>query len=160
MHFRLSPSNADRLLRLACALLVLAGSLGAQSPDPLVVGARVSITPTDDRCRSRWRPCTPESWSGGTLTRVTADTLVLQFGASHTIAIARNQRQRIFVSQGRSRTKSAVLNALSYGVITYMIADLTDASRRSTLRLTAAMAGGGVALGVLQPIERWRRVRE
>jgi hypothetical protein len=148
------------LLLVACASVIHCGALLAQDVAALRVGARVRVSSIDSTCTRRWRPCDSRALVGGTLVRVTPDTLVLQDGPETTLAVARHAGQRVFVSQGRSRLRSAIRSGLLQGLVSFAIADVTDASQRSTVRVASAFAAGGFALGALLPMERWRRARE
>lgn len=159
MHHIALKSSMIALRRLVGVSVMVAAHAGGQTLDPVRVGARVSIGVTDSACKHRFRSCQQSAVVGGTLTRVTADTLVLQFGPSATLAVPRVRGQQLFVSQGRSRIRSALSAALLTGLVTYTIANLTHAAERSTVRWAAAMAGGGLVFGALLPAERWQRVR-
>jgi hypothetical protein len=144
---------------LFVALCLLPGTRAlAQKLEPLRVGARVSIAAFDSACTRRFRGCASDAFVEGTLVRVTPDTLVVRHGASGVVNVPRTPTQRIVVSMGRSRWRSALYGATLNGLITYAIADLTDASQRSTVRWAGEMAAGGLLAGALFPAERWHRV--
>lgn len=139
---------------------MFADALGGQEPSQLRVGARASVSVLDSTCTRRWSPCHSVATVTGTVTRVTPDTLALHVGPAATLALARSGHQRICVSHGRSRLRAAFRNAVVDGLLPYVIADLTDASQRSTVRLASGLAAGGFALGAMLPAERWRRVTQ
>ena len=150
-------TSTSRCLRWSIGVsLVACASLSAQATDDLRAGARVYVR--EGVCTRRFRACRDSASMEGRLIRVTPDTLVLQFGPTATVSLPRTRGQRIFVSRGRSRVRTAVESALLAGYLTYAISDLTDATSRSTVRWASTMAGGGLVLGALQPTERWRRV--
>lgn len=146
------------------ASLASATILTAQSTGELQIGARMIVTQRDGSCESRWHPCrffprAPGSLVIGTLERVAGDTLVIRHGTAGMLVLGKEPGQAIYISRGRSRIRSALRVALSNGLLTYAIADLTDATSRSTVRWSGGMAASGFVLGALLPSERWRRVR-
>ena len=149
-------STARRLCWSIGVSVVACVSLSAQATNDLRVGVRVYVGVGE--CTRRFRACDDSASIEGVLTRVTPDTLVLQFGPTGTVSLPRMRGQRIFVSRGRSRVRTALTSALLAGYLTYAMSDLTDATSRSTVRWASTMAGGGLVLGALQPRERWRRV--
>jgi hypothetical protein len=141
-----------------CACLGWSAIGHAQALDPLRVGARVSVIMRDSSCRSLWRRCNVGAGLGGTLVRVTSDTLFVQYGPSAALSVPRVPGQHIYVSAGVSRVRSALRGAAVFGVVSGLVVAQTDASRRSMVQTAAGVAIGGLAAGALLPTERWKRV--
>ena len=156
MHFS-SHRWTRAVLRMVIPLFAAASVLSGQAPVSLAEGSRILVLAGDQACTSRWRPCRINASASGTLLRTTADTLLLQLSPTASMAVLRQPGQRILVSQGRPRLRSALQSALMNGVLTYMIADLTDASRRSTIGWSLGMGASGFVVGALLPREHWRR---
>lgn len=138
-------------------VLSIASVLSGQAPASLAEGSRILVLAGDKPCTNRWRPCRVTGSASGTLVRTTADTLLLRLSPTASLAVLRQPDQRIFVSQGKPRLRSALQSALFNGVLTYMIVDLTDASRRSKLGWALGMGASGFTVGALLPREHWRR---
>ena len=145
------------VFRVVAPVLAAASVVSGQAAAPIAEGARILVLAGDKPCTSRWRPCRVTASASGTLVRVTADTFSLQLSPSASMNVLRQPNQRIFVSQGKPRLRSALEGALYNGVLTYMIADLTNASRRSTIGWSLGMSAGGFMAGAVLPREHWRR---
>jgi hypothetical protein len=141
-----------------CVSLVWPGISHAQALDPLRVGARISVIVRDASCRGLWRRCDSGAGLGGTLVRVTPDSLVVQYGPSATVSVPRIPGQHIYVSAGASRVRSALRGAVMFGLASGLLVARTDASRRSMVQTTAGIAVSGLAAGAFLPTERWQRV--
>ena len=141
-----------------CACLGWSGISHAQALDPLRVGARVSVIVRDSTCRSLWRACNAPAGLGGTLVRVTSDTLFVQHGPSAALAVPRVPGQHIYVSVGASRLRSALRGAAVFGLVSGLALSQTDASRRSMVQATVSVAVAGLVAGALSPSQRWKRV--
>ncbi len=156
----------SRFARISLRLLAfpLSACLGwsgishAQALDPLRVGARISVVVRDSTCRSLWRVCNAAAGLGGTLARVTSDTLFVQHGPSAVLAVPRVPGQHIYVSVGPSRVRSALRGAVAFGLVSGLVLSQTDASRRSMVQATASVAVAGLVAGALSPSQRWKRV--
>ena len=165
-HFLSRNQLVSRFVRIVrrvfvlpvCASLALPSIGHAQALDPLRVGARVSVIMRDSSCRSLWRRCDSGAGLGGTLVRVTPDTLFVQYGPSAALSVPRVPGQHIYVSAGTSRVHSALRGALVFGLVSGLVVAHTDASRRSMVQTTAGIAVGGLAAGAFLPTERWKRV--
>lgn len=142
-------------------MLLTASTLHAQELSPLRVGVRANVSSTDSTCTRRFlRPCRVTGAVLGVVTGVTPDTLTLQVSPGVTLAVPRNASQRIYVSRGKSRWRTAVRNAAGQALLAYIFTDLSDASQRSRVRVTAAFGVGGLAMGALFPAHYWQRVRQ
>ena len=150
-----------RILALSLsASLLWCRSGNAQAITPVRIGARISVSVPDSTCGRPWRRCASGAGLGGTLVRMTPDTLIVQFGPLLTLPIPRTPDQHVFVSTGVSRLRSALRSAVMAGLATGVIVSQTNASRRSMVQTTAGIMLGGLALGALLPTERWQRVEK
>ena len=161
------------LLRLtiatALAFSAFAPTEAQAAPTPVAVGARVRLTLPEPGPR-RFGVIRPERSLVGELVGATADTLTVRpHPLLPPIDVPRSAVQRLHVSRGASRWRSAVSGAVGGALIGMLWGhalygwDLRSAAfdTQAHARSRGAIAGA-IGLGLVQavfPQERWRRVR-
>lgn len=154
----------------AVLALIHAGELAAQSTSglPVALGSRVRVSVPDS---ARQEAFTPRiQMIRGEVVGVTTDTLSLEVaGVGSVLAVPRSSIRRLDVSRGvPGRPASAAAGALGgallgafYGFASRQLGveEWEGNSVGQSLALGAAIgAAGGLIVGALSPIERWRRV--
>lgn len=161
------------MIRRACvlaALLVSPAAAAAQFPAGVAAGARVQVWLPEDR-RQESGPGHRLILRGG-VEAVTPDSVRLSIpGTSGTVAVPRNAIRRMYVSRGEpSRVGSAfergIGGAIAGALLWAMFNDPKGSEPpnfSSDWRAAGAGAGAGgafgIAIGLIWPHERWRRVR-
>ena len=159
------------LLLLAVPVTNAAAQAPAPPPStwPVAVGDRVRIgLPPGGNDEHRPFLFAPSRENlDGRVVRQTSDSLyVRQHPDLMPVAVSQASARTLYVTRGRSRTRSAMRNAIFgaiAGVTLAYVAQRGPSSEQSRVDFYAPPAAGGAALGivhgVLSPTEFWRRVR-
>ncbi len=160
-----------RSLTIFGALVLFAvGTAEAQvTSAPVAVGARVRLTLPEPEAR-RFGVIRPERSLVGELVGATADTLTVRpHPLLPAIDVPRSAVQRLHVSRGTSRWRSAVSGAaggalvgMLWGHVLYGWDLRSPAFDTQAHARSRGAIAGAISLAVLQaifPQERWRRVR-
>ncbi|HZF66512.1 MAG TPA: hypothetical protein VEZ47_00540 [Gemmatirosa sp.] len=149
-------------LLASSALLMSAPRLArGQGTAPLPAGARVRLQLADSL---RPGPFAPRAQRViGTVVRDAGGVIALEVGARDTLRLARASVERIAVSRGASRTRSALqqaaFGAFSLAAVGAFTRSGDDRSEHVAARRAALGAGIGVIVGTVSPYERWRTIR-
>ena len=138
---------------LVGVILCLSATCGAQSSDPVAVGARVRVILRDSL--RQWTFAPRAQALIGTVVARHADTLTLTIGAADTARVSRQQVRGLAVSRGTSRLRSAVAQAAFGALLGSVISD-RELPRWSIVGIGVGL---GSVVGLLAPYEHWRRVR-
>jgi hypothetical protein len=138
-----------------CSLSISANAIAQRARDlPVAVRVRVEFPSSEGRVADE----KGKQFLTGRISRSSTDSLWLRVSATDTLGISLRAVRTLAVSKGVNRAFGALRWAPLSGIVTFVVASLTDAGKASVLRTTVAGFVAGSITGALYAEERWRKI--